>query len=122
MRKFLFPVILSLLAACGSNSTHWPGLVSGSDAIEQVTEAVLDGTLVCSVRQGRFVPAVLAPGILKLNVEFYYGIKRDRAYKQHDVDNCKETLVTAISLTSDCNFATAPKCFLKPVNKITGAH
>ena len=122
MKKGLLLLALAIPLTCGSNSTHWPGLVTGGEAIEQITEAVTNGTLVFSVRQGRFIPAVLAQPVLQLNVEFYYGINRGWAYKQHDIDNCKETLITAISLTSDCNFASAPKCFLVPVNKITGAH
>lgn len=125
MRKSMLPILLAGLLsglACGSNSLHWPGLVTGTEATDQITEAVTNGTLVCSLRQGRFTASVLAQPILRLNVQYYYGIDTGRTYKQHDIDKCKDTLLTAIALTSDCNFATAPKCFLVPVNKITGAH
>jgi len=125
MRKSILVILAAGLLsglACGSNSIHWPGLVTGTEATDQITEAVTSGTLLCTVRTGRFTGSVLAQPLLRLNVQYYYGIDTGRTYKQHDIDKCTQTLITAIALTTDCNFATAPKCFLVPVNKVTGAH
>lgn len=116
-------LILAIVAAgaCGNANSHWPGLVSGSDTLDQISETVTNATLLCIARTGRVNTVVAFQPVLKLNIQYYYGIDKGRAYKQKDIDNCKDTLMVAVSTSADCNFAAAPKCFLKPVDKITGA-